>query len=85
MPSVYYVDAIPGHEETVEAKLVELPKILSMTRFKEGNFDVAILVDIDDGAERVKFETNHLRRISHTSQFQHVENPPPELVERLEA
>lgn len=85
MASVYYVDAIPGHEETVEAKLQELPKILSTTRFKEGNFDVAILVDIDDAAERAKFETNHLRRVSHTSQFQHVADPSPDLLERLEA
>ncbi len=84
MASVYYVDAIPGKEEAVQASLGEIEEVQGVERIKEGNYDIAILVDLDEPGELSKWETNALRRVSASPGFKRVEDPDSTLVDRLQ-
>ncbi len=85
MATVYYVDAIPGREEAVHEALDALEDVASSARVKDGNYDVAILVDIEGPAELVKWETNTLRRVSNAPQFKRVDDPSADILKRLDA
>ena len=85
MQAVVLVDAAPGFEDGVEAALRQFHGVLRVTRLKDRNYDMAVLLDVEDAAAVTKFMTNQVRLVTGVSGIERVERPSPELLRRLTA
>lgn len=85
MTTVVLVDAAPGFEDSVEAELEDLEAVQSIVAEKERNFDLAVLVDIDDPGDLSTFITNEVRMETGVQDVREVEVPDEGLLQRLQA
>lgn len=84
MSKVVLVDAAPGYVDVVEAELSELEVVRSIVAEKDRNFDLALLVDIDDAGDLETFLTNEIRMETGVQDVRTVEAPDEQLLSRLQ-
>ena len=82
---VVLVDAAPGFEGSVEASLRRVNGVTSVIRHKQGNFDLAVLVEVSDPALLERLLTNELRTISGVRGLERVGEPDAALLQRFPA
>ncbi len=83
MQAVILVNAAPGFESSVISALKKLDGVAGLTRIKKENFDMAVLIDVEDSQEMQRFLTSELMFISGVQGAERVENPSDALMARL--
>ena len=64
MRTVVMVDAVPGYEAAVEARLRGLYGVRAIRRGKRGNFDLAVLLETADRGEVERWINNEARLVT---------------------
>lgn len=85
MSTVVLVDAAPGFEDSVEAELTGLEAVQSIVAENHRNFDLAVLLDLDDPGEVETFLTNKIRMETGVQDVRQVDAPDEALLKRLGA
>lgn len=83
MQVVVVVDAAPGFEDAVSASLKALPEVKGFARIKHGNYDMAVLIDIEDEAMVQRFMHGQMRVVTGVRAVERLEHPNEDLLARL--
>jgi DNA-binding Lrp family transcriptional regulator len=83
MQAVVLVDCAPGFEESVEAQLRYTQGVKNLCWEKQGNYDIAVLVDVKDAAELQSLLTNRFRTLSGVKGVERVKEPSSALLGKL--
>ena len=83
MQAVVLIDAAPGYEEAVEASLRKVRGITRVARFKDRNYDLAILVQGEDAALVERVVNSEIRMITGISGVERIPDPSKRLLDAL--
>lgn len=76
MRATFRIDAVPGYEASVEARLADHDAVVSLTREKAGNHDLVVAVAVDDEAALERFRLGWLLHVSGTRGHQRIDATP---------
>lgn len=82
MKVIIRINAAPGYEDTVEDALGKLDAVLNLVREKEGNYDLAAVLEGND-ADEISNVENAIRHESGVQGLEREIQPDANLLDRL--